>query len=720
MFEWETKCSKDKTQIGEWLDDGYSLVLVSVRDQGFSLDIDDWDACITKGFKPEWVEGYPGSDTPSGGKHFYAEPSPEQTHDLAKTLNVYNVRDDNKSGLILELKIEAASVAAPGARRFDQPRKVDGTYKPFNCDPYAGKKGIHPDLLNWIKTECYEGKPEKKEYTRCAIKWHSTWDEEHFADNEDITVHKHGMVNGAWHVVPDTCSVCGEPARKGTLRAATCKYIFGGNSFGYKCHRSGISSREEYEAKMDELYEDYTPWRDFIYESDDIDAQAIKVGFVIEDADEEPNEESTDTPTDQIPENGTLTVSTKPKPPPDELYVDPRQRLGQWTVYLGTKNEDGDENYEKHALVIQPYSEIAVEPLEWLWDGRIPKGKIALFGGLPGGGKSQVAIEIAACVSTGRDFPDGAKNTLPPSKVLLFTSEDDSADTIKPRLIAAGANTNLIYNPAIISINMKDKPSDRVLQLTEHLTYLKLILQQHPDIALIIFDPISSFFGDVNVNNDQDMRPVMDQLSAALQATKATVIGISHLNKKSDVGSIQKILGASSIPGVARAIWSFTKDTEDKNLRYMACAKLSLAETPKSLMFNIVSAEVEGTNGKKSKTSRIDWKGDCEEDADDLLKRERETSRDGQVGKRTAECMAWLMKMFAAKPGYRATELYKLADEAGYYKQLLWNARSELEKGGEFVIVNDDRGRGKDNGQWWILKPRTEPKMQPLELEEAM
>jgi hypothetical protein len=178
MFEWETKCSKNKTQIGEWLDEGYSLVLVSVRDQGFSLDIDDWEACIAKGFKPEWVEGYPGSDTPSGGKHCYCEPSPEQTHDLAKTVNVYNERDDNKSGLILELKIEAASVAAPGARRFDQPRKVDGVYRPFNCGPYVGKAGIHPDLLEWIKTNCYRGKSEEKEYSRCTIKWHSTWDED--------------------------------------------------------------------------------------------------------------------------------------------------------------------------------------------------------------------------------------------------------------------------------------------------------------------------------------------------------------------------------------------------------------------------------------------------------------------------------------------------------------------------------------------------------------
>ena len=88
-------------------------------------------------------------------------------------------------------------------------------------------------------------------------------------------------------------------------------------------------------------------------------------------------------------------------------------------------------------------SEVEPEPINWLWPGRIPKGKITLIAGHPGLGKSQVTVSIAAIVSSGGIWP---VDEMPADvgNVLILSAEDGIADTIKPRLLAAGADTNRI------------------------------------------------------------------------------------------------------------------------------------------------------------------------------------------------------------------------------------------------------------------------------------
>src|SRR5260370_24964483 len=79
-------------------------------------------------------------------------------------------------------------------------------------------------------------------------------------------------------------------------------------------------------------------------------------------------------------------------------------------------------------------SEVETHQIEWLWQGRIPLGKITILDGDPGMGKSLIAINIAACVSAGHPMPDGTLGIQ--GGVILIAPEDGAADTIKPRLEA--------------------------------------------------------------------------------------------------------------------------------------------------------------------------------------------------------------------------------------------------------------------------------------------
>src|SRR5262245_7131954 len=51
-------------------------------------------------------------------------------------------------------------------------------------------------------------------------------------------------------------------------------------------------------------------------------------------------------------------------------------------------------------------SRIQPLPLQWLWERRLPVGQLTLLAGDPGTGKSLVALDLAARVSTGALWPD--------------------------------------------------------------------------------------------------------------------------------------------------------------------------------------------------------------------------------------------------------------------------------------------------------------------------
>src|SRR5215207_11554043 len=113
-------------------------------------------------------------------------------------------------------------------------------------------------------------------------------------------------------------------------------------------------------------------------------------------------------------------------------------------------------------------SEVITKPVEWLWDKRIPKGKLTMFDGDPDVGKSVITMDLAAGVSTGRTFPDGAP--CQPGNVLVVNVEDAADDTIVPRLKAHGADLERI----VVIDGMPDgKGGTRLLDLPEDVEPLK-------------------------------------------------------------------------------------------------------------------------------------------------------------------------------------------------------------------------------------------------------
>jgi hypothetical protein len=261
MDGWPVNATSDKVVIKSWLDQGLSLVVVAHPEGSFAIDMDDPNACIAAGFNPDWLKPYFRVKSPSGGYHFHGIQD-DITHTLPGIIPVYKVKGDSKSGLILEFKNARQSVAAPGAERKGQ-KKVDGTYVPGK---FKISKGLPADCLAWVKE--HGDYDEPREFASVPIVFADDWDEDAFVTHHHAEIRDEGMVGETWHIACFECPICGKRSES-TLAAAAAKFIFGGTGRGgFICHACGISSREELETKLEELYPDFEPYDGPIYEKE--------------------------------------------------------------------------------------------------------------------------------------------------------------------------------------------------------------------------------------------------------------------------------------------------------------------------------------------------------------------------------------------------------------------------------------------------------------------
>lgn len=212
---------------------------------------------------------------------------------------------------------------------------------------------------------------------------------------------------------------------------------------------------------------------------------------------------------------------------------------------------------------IRRYSNVKARKIDWLWYPYIAFGKITLLQGDPGDGKSTFALQLTALLTTGKKLPDGTRGR-EPINVIYQCKEDDPADTIKPRLLQAGANCDRV----LFLGNGEDLTLD-----DERLE--KSILDSKA--RLIIFDPIQSFLSeDADMVNAVKMRSIMAQLAKIAQKTNCAILLIGHMNKASGGKELYRLLGSIDLAASARSVLMISRDEDDPDVRYMKQIKNNL------------------------------------------------------------------------------------------------------------------------------------------------
>jgi hypothetical protein len=315
--------------------------------------------------------------------------------------------------------------------------------------------------------------------------------------------------------------------------------------------------------------------------------------------------------------------------------------------------------------VVVRVSDVKPEPISWLWPGRMALGKVTLISGDPGLGKSLISIALAAHVTRGTPWPVD-RTHCPRGDVLMLSAEDDVADTIRPRLEAAGADVDRVHVLKVVREVERDGTlTTRGMSLRRDLDVLDDLLAKKPDIRLVVIDPISAYLGDTDSHNNADVRGLFAPLAELASRHRIAVASISHLNKSSGP-AMYRTSGSLAFVAAARAVFAVVKDKADPARRLVLPIKNNLGPDSTGLAYAVAQAD----NGAPV----VAWEPEpVTISADEAM----HPAAPDDERNATDEAMDWLRDLLAAGP-MRASDVQKDARSAGISDKALRMARERL------------------------------------------
>jgi len=290
-----------------------------------------------------------------------------------------------------------------------------------------------------------------------------------------------------------------------------------------------------------------------------------------------------------------------------ELRHKIEQALKCSTQPLGAMlNGNGHQQHPPETKSALSVSLDRVQPkkVEWLWQGRLPLGKLVILEGDPGQGKSALTLDLAARVSRGGKMPDDSEGRQ--GDVLLCCAEDDNEDTIVHRLNAVEARLDRIHSVNEVSTSKLT----RGLCLPIDVDVLEALINKTKAL-LVIFDPLMAFLdGTIDTHGDAPVRQALTPLKHLAQRTGAVLLCVRHHNKSGGTKAIYRGGGSIAFTAAARSVLMTGVNPDNPNERVLAPVKCNLSLTPPSLLYCL---ESEGD------IVRVRWLGPTDHTADRLL-----------------------------------------------------------------------------------------------------
>jgi energy-coupling factor transporter ATP-binding protein EcfA2 len=256
-------------------------------------------------------------------------------------------------------------------------------------------------------------------------------------------------------------------------------------------------------------------------------------------------------------------------------------------------------------IEIENVSAVQQRKIDWMWKDIIAYGKMTLFAGEPGVGKSQLLLYIASIVSNGGRFHQENK-LCAKNRVLLISGEDNADDTIKPRLMALGAD--LLAIDYVKGIKQTDKNGndyyDTICIIEDLVDIEKKIIEN--SYKLIIIDPISMYLGSVDENKNKEIRSALGRLTALAERHNLSIILNSHFSKPSSGGAknaVYRVMGSIGFAAAARIVFGVMKDPEDAERRLFLPIKNNIGQDKDGFVYKIKPVLVDGS----IETSKVEW-----------------------------------------------------------------------------------------------------------------
>jgi hypothetical protein len=256
---------------------------------------------------------------------------------------------------------------------------------------------------------------------------------------------------------------------------------------------------------------------------------------------------------------------------------------------------------------------------------------------------------------------------------MLISAEDDPSDTIRPRLIAAGADLSRVHHfGGVIETHREKGLVDHWLTLPEHLEQLRRpIAARHGRIRLVVIDPIGAYLGGTDQHSNGEVRAALAGISQLASELRFAVLAVSHLNKASGGKTIYRVTGSLAFVAAARAVFGVVKDPNDPEQRIVGCIKNNLGKDTIGFRYSVKEAD----NGAPF----VEWGEDAAEaeDVEEAFAAEDSSPRKNGKNERIAEAIMWLRQelAFESQP---AETIKTAAKSAGHNRRALDAAKAEL------------------------------------------
>ena len=316
-----------------------------------------------------------------------------------------------------------------------------------------------------------------------------------------------------------------------------------------------------------------------------------------------------------------------------------------------------DNRRNESNLKLINMEQVEIEKIDWLLYPFIPFGKVTIVQGDPGEGKTTMVLQIIAKLTKGEavlpsDSDESALEektmALEPVNVIYQTAEDGLGDTIKPRLLSAGADCSrvMVIDDNDQALTMMDARLEEAIIKT--------------NARLVVLDPIQGFLGTaVDMHRANEIRPLMKRVAVLAEKYHCAIILIGHMNKNSNGKSSYRGLGSIDFQAAARSVLIVGRIKDEPEIRVVCHVKSSLAPEGKSIAFRL------------DKDTGFEWIGEYDISADDLLSGDNR----GQKIHAAKE----FLKEILASGSVAQTKVAEEAESRRIKKKTLWNAKKELE-----------------------------------------
>jgi RecA-family ATPase len=242
----------------------------------------------------------------------------------------------------------------------------------------------------------------------------------------------------------------------------------------------------------------------------------------------------------------------------------------------------------QHGLVVTRAADLSPQKPLRVWGGRFHRGKIAIVVGEQGVGKGQLAAFMAATVSTGGEWPGGHGNARRGS-VVYVTAEDRGADTIRPRLEAAGADLRRIH---IVENTIDDYGGQRPFNLVTDIPRLDKLLDGLSGPIIVIVDPLNACLASTdyvrfNPNSVSQVRALLHRIEDLAAKHKVAVVLITHFTKGRNGSALSRVTGSFAFVAAARSVFTVERRQDAPDQRVFAALKNNMSREAPPLAFRI-------------------------------------------------------------------------------------------------------------------------------------